>query len=154
MQRWQKLCVRISERLGVWLISSITLEQCITYGSKSFWIRQNTNTKGRMKFENEIASKYRDNGYSDCNMIIHYQIIIKSAQFYIEVTVDSNLVLSADYTVMLHWMQGSWGQHGAHLGPTGPRWAPCWPHELCYLGYDETYSQNHNFVIFPFYCSL
>ena len=30
--------------------------------------------------------------------------------------------------------QGSWGQHGAHLGPTGPRWAPCWPHKLCYLG--------------------
>ena len=26
------------------------------------------------------------------------------------------------------------GQHGAHLGPTGPRWAPCWPHEPCYLG--------------------
>ena len=26
-----------------------------------------------------------------------------------------------------------WGQHGVHLGPTGPRWAPCWPHELCYL---------------------
>ena len=30
--------------------------------------------------------------------------------------------------------QGSCGQHGAHLGPGGPRWAPCWPHELCYLG--------------------
>ena len=27
-----------------------------------------------------------------------------------------------------------WGQHGAHLGPTGPRWVPCWTHELCYLG--------------------
>ena len=26
------------------------------------------------------------------------------------------------------------GQHGNHLGPTGPRWALCWPHELCYLG--------------------
>ena len=26
------------------------------------------------------------------------------------------------------------GQYGAHLGPTGPRWAPCWPHELCYMG--------------------
>ena len=25
--------------------------------------------------------------------------------------------------------QSSWGQHGAHLGPVGPRWAPCWPHE-------------------------
>ena len=24
------------------------------------------------------------------------------------------------------------GQHGAHLGPVGPRWAPCWPHEPCY----------------------
>ena len=20
------------------------------------------------------------------------------------------------------------------MGPTGPRWAQCWPHELCYLG--------------------
>ena len=25
-------------------------------------------------------------------------------------------------------------QHGAHLGPTRPRLAPCWPHEPCYLG--------------------
>ena len=31
--------------------------------------------------------------------------------------------------------QSSWDQHGAHLGPTGPRWAPCWPQELCYLGH-------------------
>ena len=58
----------------------------------------------------------------------------------------------------LHWVQTSlpwssptltyrWGGgaalrdpdstvHGAHLVPTGPRWAPCWPHELCYLGWD------------------
>ena len=28
--------------------------------------------------------------------------------------------------------QSSWGQHGAQLGPVGPRWAPCWPHEPCY----------------------
>ena len=28
------------------------------------------------------------------------------------------------------------GQHGAHLGPTGPRWAPYWPHEPCYLWHD------------------
>ena len=32
------------------------------------------------------------------------------------------------------WQQGLWGQHGAHMGPTGPRWAQCWPHEPCYLG--------------------
>ena len=24
--------------------------------------------------------------------------------------------------------------HGANMGPIGPRWAPCWPHGLCYLG--------------------
>ena len=24
--------------------------------------------------------------------------------------------------------------HRAHLGPVGPRWAPCWPHEPCYQG--------------------
>ena len=33
------------------------------------------------------------------------------------------------------WYQGSWGQHGAHLGPTGPRWASWWSHEPCYLGW-------------------
>ena len=30
--------------------------------------------------------------------------------------------------------QGSCGQHGAHLGPVGPRWAPCCPHGSCYQG--------------------
>ena len=28
--------------------------------------------------------------------------------------------------------QSSWGQRGAHLGPVGPMWAPCWPHEPRY----------------------
>ena len=28
------------------------------------------------------------------------------------------------------WQQGSWGQHGAHLWPTGPRWAPCSVYDL------------------------
>ena len=30
------------------------------------------------------------------------------------------------------------GPTRAHLGPTGPRWAPCWHHELCYLGTVKT----------------
>ena len=30
--------------------------------------------------------------------------------------------------------QFSCGPHGAQLGPVGPRWAPCWPHESCYQG--------------------
>ena len=31
-------------------------------------------------------------------------------------------------------IQNSWGQHGAHLGPVGPRWTPCWPHRPCFQG--------------------
>ena len=28
-----------------------------------------------------------------------------------------------------------WGQHGVHLGPIGPRWAPRWPNEPSYQRY-------------------
>ena len=42
------------------------------------------------------------------------------------------------------WSQGSWGQHGAHLGWTGPRWAPCWPHEPCYLWWLKHFISNPN----------
>ena len=37
-------------------------------------------------------------------------------------------------TITIPRLQSSWGQHGAHLGPVGPRWAPCWPLEPCYQG--------------------
>ena len=32
--------------------------------------------------------------------------------------------------------------YGAHLVQTGPRWAPCWSRELCYLGCSETGLNN------------
>ena len=35
-----------------------------------------------------------------------------------------------------------WGQHGAPLGPVGPRWAPCWPHEPWYQGYLQSVPYN------------
>ena len=38
-------------------------------------------------------------------------------------------------STLLNLSQGSWDLYGAHLGPPGPRWAPCCPHEPCYLGY-------------------
>ena len=49
----------------------------------------------------------------------------------------------------LPWEQGSWGQHGAHLGPTGPRLAPSWPHELCYLGYLVPNLPHTVLTVFP-----
>ena len=54
--------------------------------------------------------------------------------------------IKCDQTILI-WeyprKQSSWGQHGAHLGPVGPIWAPCWPHEPCYLGcLDEIMKMN------------
>ena len=40
------------------------------------------------------------------------------------------LVATKRLALIARFMGPTWG----HLGPTGPRWAPCWPHELCYLG--------------------
>ena len=34
--------------------------------------------------------------------------------------------------------------NGAHLGPTGPRWTPCWPQELYYLGNNLEQLDNCN----------
>ena len=42
------------------------------------------------------------------------------------------------------WKQSSRGQHGAHLGPVGPRWAPYWPHEPCYQGTPSSVSSHRN----------
>ena len=36
--------------------------------------------------------------------------------------------------VTYDWSQGSWNQHGTHLGPVGPWWVPCSPPEPCYPG--------------------
>ena len=52
------------------------------------------------------------------------------------------------------WKQSSWGQHGAHLGPTGPKWAPCWPKEPCYLGWWTLFKRSQtptiNFIVIMF----
>ena len=58
-------------------------------------------------------------------------------------TIESTVMFPNDVNAsrphQLHQLQLAYpnsnihGQQGAHLGPTGPRWAPCLPHEPCYL---------------------
>ena len=49
--------------------------------------------------------------------------------------IHRNNDLDCCYSIATHpRQQFSWGPYGAHLGPVGPRWAPCWPHEPCYQG--------------------
>ena len=64
-----------------------------------------------------------------------------------------NSLLITSPTATIEWItseyipikQSSWGQHGAHLGPVGPRWTLCWPHEPCYQGSYYKYKFNiHN----------
>ena len=38
--------------------------------------------------------------------------------------------------------------HGAHLGPTGPRWAPWWRYELCYLGFYGIYVYSMGYTAY------
>ena len=49
-------------------------------------------------------------------------------------------------TLYQPWQQGSWGQYGAHPGPTGPGWAPCWSHELCYLALTKSMGHWKTFL--------
>ena len=46
------------------------------------------------------------------------------------------------------------GQHGAHLGPVGPRWAPCWPHEPCYQGHITIYSMLFAHIFYVDYIAI
>ena len=48
-------------------------------------------------------------------------------------------------------MGPTWGPFGA----TGPRWAPCWPHELCYQGWSSTMQTKAlDMLVFKFHGSL
>ena len=58
----------------------------------------------------------------------------------VEKSQGSNVIIRLAWETVCHFKrndpreQGSCGQHRAHLGPGGPRWAPRWPHESCYQG--------------------
>ena len=43
---------------------------------------------------------------------------------------NDSISTKANTTLIARFMGPTWGPSG----PTGPWWAPCWPHELCYLG--------------------
>ena len=53
-------------------------------------------------------------------------------------------------TVLCHGLIGCPDSkvHEANIGPTGPRWAPCWPHELCNLVGFHSLRDNPNWYYF------
>ena len=70
-------------------------------------------------------------------MVVRGQFIAKYAKYAhicllccVVFRCQSNLVHNHQGCLITRFM----GRHGALLGPTGPRWVPCLPHEFCYLG--------------------
>ena len=84
-----------------------------------------------------------------CVRKLQYRIYFRS--FHIH-TLRTNGFFLAFLKVELHMVHWStvvslitrfMGPTWAHLGPVGPRWAPCRPHEPCYLGwYDRALNRN------------
>ena len=75
-----------------------------------------------------------------CFVVVICHIFIPSLQ---NCFTSTGAIVRKVWKKQVPWWQGSWGQHGAHLGPVVPRWAPCRPHEPCYLGQHQT-TARHN----------
>ena len=71
------------------------------------------------------------------------------AAVYLTVSVKQTMTNKGKYIIIpqiAKFMGPTWDP----LGPVGPRWAPCWPHELCYQGWHGSASNyattKHNKV--------
>ena len=74
--------------------------------------------------------------FSDCWFNQESKVIMTSLQFFILQHKISSTELSAAIPKNQNTIQIAkfMGPNGAHLGLTGPRWAPWGPHEPCYQG--------------------
>ena len=99
-----------------------------------------------MKIPIEISLKFVRDGWINI-MLAFFQVmawcqagLVPSRQQAIIWTNDDQVIwhhmasLGPNDCFAVAQIANSWGQHGAHLGPVGPKWAPCWPHEPSYQG--------------------
>ena len=68
--------------------------------------------------------------YSETGIKIHHFSMEKTTTHNVVCFVVLNTVPFSPTIQIIKFMGPAWG----HLGPVGPRWAPCWPHEPCYQG--------------------
>ena len=85
----------------------------------------------------ENANKKLSNYFTACRVVGNNKIL----NHYLLQTIHTQAWIRATLSLVIQGsdlsgpqiqprLRSSWGQHGTHLGPVGPRWAPCWPHEL------------------------
>ena len=118
----KRICTNAEESHYVYIIRYIPL--VVSYPLvKSLWFMCNSDTDtcrpqmGPMNLAIRVIFRWVQNlGWQGTTVVV------------------SAMATKWNVTCLTHpWQQGSWGQHGAQLGPTGPRCAPCLPHKLCYL---------------------
>ena len=71
--------------------------------------------------------------------LLHYKFLVNSSKLLVtrrcKDYTNNNKAQPNDTEILMsliaRLMGPTWGPSGADR----PRWAPCWPHELCYLGY-------------------
>ena len=73
---------------------------------------------------------YFQNTMSSCPLTAASTMYISNSRALCQ---PARMISSARRRVMVPLIARFMGHHGAHLGPTGPRWSPCWPHEPCLL---------------------
>ena len=74
-------------------------------------------------------------GAPDASQFSHKSMQVRSPQIYIWINQPYSWQHQSFAAQIAKFMGPTWGPpRGAHLGPVGPRWAPCWPHEPCYQG--------------------
>ena len=86
--------------------------------------------------------------------MIHLNLSISRLHMGTLVT-EAGIVIVASISLIARMMGPTW----APLGPTGPRWAQCWPHELCYLGllipaWDTCFSHQSPHIFYAKFCLL
>ena len=95
---------------------------------------------------NDATAMYRESKtYNKCvflnNCNLTYTLSSSKVQHVYFHYADKTAVTSCEEPLLRMWgyprYQDWWGQPGAHLGTTGPRWAPCWSQEPCHLGRNE-----------------
>ena len=70
--------------------------------------------------------------FIDVSIMISLTAIIQGSSRLFILHGEYQTLLSVFIYTRISLIANSWGQHGAHLGLVGPRWAPCWSHEFCH----------------------
>ena len=124
------LCDGSSDRFNVFFDSPVQIE-ANTYYTASLYLQNPNNGHYGCKGMSDVSCHGINFTFKDTSDISNSTGVgsgqIPEILFYCWISPTTVISL---LPLIPRFMGPTWGQ----LEPTGPKWAPCWPHELCYLG--------------------